>query len=232
MKSILGKVLALALLSGVCYGDDYDNANLAYDKKDYKKAFKLYNKSCDNGNAYGCGMIGLMYQYGTGIGQNTTLALKKLQQSCDMGDDTSCTALPVCKIENSLSPLSNKLRYFEISSEESFPIMLVDDKTIEIDKKNKIIKAWIVQLSSVKGKNETTRTIGGSYGMSDYRKELYIIDYKYMESKVIENSGYSCYDLEYFHNKYDESKEPFRKILQGSAMENRVKNIMKKYNLK
>jgi hypothetical protein len=232
MKSILGKILALALLSGVCYGDDYDNAQMAYEKKDYKKAFKLYNKSCDNGDAYGCNMVGLMYQYGTGIGQNTTLALKKLQQSCDMGIEIACDALPVCKIDNSLSSLSNKLRYFEISSEMAYPIMLVDDKTIEIDKKNKIIKAWIIQLSSVKHKKELAESMGGNSSLIGYHKKLYIIDYKYMESTVIESIGYSCYDIEFSHNKYDEDKKVFSKILQGSVMEDRVKNIMKKYNLK
>lgn len=41
MKNVLGKIVLVALLSVLSYGDDFQDASAAYDKKDYKTAIGL-----------------------------------------------------------------------------------------------------------------------------------------------------------------------------------------------
>ena len=41
MKNVLGKIVLVALLSVVSFGDDMEDASAAYDKKDYKTAIGL-----------------------------------------------------------------------------------------------------------------------------------------------------------------------------------------------
>jgi len=43
-------------------------------EKDYKKAYTLYKKACDQGNTLACNNLGIMYDNGQGV-EKTTLKL-------------------------------------------------------------------------------------------------------------------------------------------------------------
>lgn len=238
MKRILGKILAVTLLSGVCYGDDYDDAGLAYDKKDYKKAFKLYSTTCDNGDSRGCAMMGVQYVYGLGVPKNNQLALDNYSKACDMGHENACKlhtelqeAMPVCT-ESEISFLNDK-RYFEVSStaDKTFLSILADSKTIQIDKKNKTIKVWTIWLASQKGRDESIKNVGkyDNYDNFGYRKYLFIINYGAMKSKTNSISENNCDGSIILSN--DKPSE-WRDIQPESVMEGIMESIKKKYNLK
>lgn len=60
---------------------------------DYKTAFKLFSKSCDQGNPAGCFAIGTMYMNGVGILKNIQKAQRYYEMGCSGGDATACANL-------------------------------------------------------------------------------------------------------------------------------------------
>lgn len=60
---------------------------------DYKTAFKLFAKSCDEGNPAGCFAIGTMYMNGVGIQTNIQKAQRYYEMGCSGGDATACANL-------------------------------------------------------------------------------------------------------------------------------------------
>lgn len=60
---------------------------------DYKTAFKLFAKSCDEGNPAGCFAIGTMYMNGVGIATNIQKAQRYYEMGCSGGDATACANL-------------------------------------------------------------------------------------------------------------------------------------------
>tara|TARA_B100000686_G_scaffold125141_1_gene132594 strand:- start:939 stop:1187 length:249 start_codon:yes stop_codon:yes gene_type:complete len=57
----------LFLFSGSVYGDDYQDANDAYERKDYKEAAKWYRLSAEQGDEAAQYNLGQMYYEGKGV---------------------------------------------------------------------------------------------------------------------------------------------------------------------
>ena len=53
-------ILVALILSAVLLANDVDDATKAYDKRDYQKAAKLYQKACDGGYDRGCNNLGYL----------------------------------------------------------------------------------------------------------------------------------------------------------------------------
>lgn len=234
MKRFLGNLLAVTLLSGICYGDDYDDAGLAYDKKDYKKAFKLYSKSCDSGDEGGCAMIGAYYEDGIAVSRNLNKALEYYDKACGMGENWSCEKLPTLKAkmpvcsESEISFINDK-RYFEVTSAEVYPLISADSKTIQIDKKNKTIKVWTVWIASESKREDYRNRYGGNYNNFGYVKYLDTINYGSMKSKSNAATEYTCTGSSIYSNN---SSGEWSDIVPNSVMEMITNSIIKKYNLK
>ena len=64
----------LFLFSGSVYGDDFVDGMDAYERKDYKEAFRLYRLSAEQGNANAQSNLGLLYAKGRGVLQDYGLA--------------------------------------------------------------------------------------------------------------------------------------------------------------
>ena len=60
----------LFLFSGSVYGDDLQDGLNAYDKKDYKIAYKLILPLAEQGYAEAQYNLGIMYSKGQGVQQN------------------------------------------------------------------------------------------------------------------------------------------------------------------
>lgn len=238
MKNILGKALAIVLLSGVCYGDDYSDAGIAYDKKDYQKAFNLYNKSCDSGDLGGCAMVGAIYEDGIVVTRNYYKALEYYDKACGMGGNWSCERLPILKekmpvcAESEIS-FTNDKRYFEVAStaDNSFPLIVADSKTIKIDKKSKIIKIWTTWIASDSERQNKISTLGqyNNYDNFGYDKGLDTINYGSMKSKTDKYSRYNCNGSVITSSN---NSSEWDDIVPGSVMEVITNSIVKKYNLK
>ena len=59
-------------------------------KQDYFKAASLYKMACEGGRAGGCEGLGWLYQYGKGVRQSKTEALKYYGKACDLKDQYGC----------------------------------------------------------------------------------------------------------------------------------------------
>ncbi len=57
------------------------------------QAVKYLQKGCDGGNDWGCGNLGIMYEYSKGVSQSDTQAVKYYQKGCDGGDAQGCNNL-------------------------------------------------------------------------------------------------------------------------------------------
>ena len=233
MKNVLGKIVLVALLSVVSFGDDMEDASAAYDKKDYKTAIGLYSNACENGYSNGCGMVGFMLENGLGIQKNNQSALSYYAKACEMSNEAACkdstrlqNEMPVCT-QDELSFLNDK-RYFDVASSDTNPSIVADSKTIRIDKKNKVIQVWITCEFNKKGKDGYIHDYGQNYNNFGYSKFFYFINYGNMTNKNNTSTYYNCdgSSIETI------GSGQWRSIIPDSVMEGITQSIMKKYHLK
>ena len=77
MNKTLTFLLALTFLflfSSVVFGDDFQDGFDAYDRNDYKTAYKLWLPLAEQGNASAQYNLGVMYDNGQGVPQDYVLA--------------------------------------------------------------------------------------------------------------------------------------------------------------
>jgi hypothetical protein len=87
---MLKKILIVLLLAGLGYANDIDKGVEALGKKDFKTALKLFTKACDSGNALGCYNLGVMYEKGEGVQQDSFKAVELYTKVCDSGNAFGC----------------------------------------------------------------------------------------------------------------------------------------------
>ena len=73
----------------VLLGINYKYGDFPF-KQDYFKAASLFRKACDGGEALACWSLAWLYQYGKGVRQNKTEALKYYGKACDLKDQYGC----------------------------------------------------------------------------------------------------------------------------------------------
>ena len=89
MKSKLTYLLALTFLflfSGSVFADDFQDGMDAYERKDYKTAYKLILPLAEQGNAFAQFNLGLMYHEGQGVPQDYKEAIKYFRLSAEQGN--------------------------------------------------------------------------------------------------------------------------------------------------
>ncbi len=91
MKKLL---IIFSLLGTIGLQADYfTDATKAYLHQNYKKAFKLYKKSCDGSNSMGCVSVGACYGSSKGVKQDYYEAKYYYQKACDAGNPVGCEHL-------------------------------------------------------------------------------------------------------------------------------------------
>ncbi len=65
---------------------------LSYDKQDFSKARRYFEKACGLNNSGGCGGLGMLYEYGQGVEKNLTKADQYISKACKLGDQEACEA--------------------------------------------------------------------------------------------------------------------------------------------
>ena len=68
---------------------------LSYDKQDFSKARKYFEKACDLNNGGGCGALGDLYYNGEGVEKNLIKAAYFYSKACDLKESFGCGALGV-----------------------------------------------------------------------------------------------------------------------------------------
>ncbi len=71
----------------------FDLGMLSYDKQDFSKARRYFEKACGLNNSGGCGSLGMLYEYGQGVEKNLTKADQYISKACKLGDQEACEAL-------------------------------------------------------------------------------------------------------------------------------------------
>ncbi|WQW56954.1 sel1 repeat family protein [Helicobacter pylori] len=66
---------------------------LSYDKQDFSKARKYFEKACGLNNGGGCSGLGFLYKSGKGVKQDLTKAAQLYSKACDLNNSVGCGAL-------------------------------------------------------------------------------------------------------------------------------------------
>ncbi|MDD2698583.1 MAG: hypothetical protein PHF17_07280 [Arcobacteraceae bacterium] len=161
-------------------------------------------------------------------------ALNLFEKACNSGNDKGCKAykelknrLPICSMDE-LSFLDDN-RYFKIGVSDSYPAILADSKTIQIDKKNKTIKVWMLWIANQKEQEKFIKDYGSKYKKFGYFKRLISIDYGKMNYKAIKVTDFDCSGKSIISFDFKDVK--WKKIRPNGKIEKITKVIMKKYNL-
>ncbi|GAA8843933.1 hypothetical protein BTM161_16060 [Helicobacter pylori] len=66
---------------------------LSYDKQDFSKARKYFEKACELKDGGGCDALGHLYDDGKGVEKNLTKAAQFYSKACDLKEGDGCGAL-------------------------------------------------------------------------------------------------------------------------------------------
>jgi hypothetical protein len=91
-------LLPLALTAGTVsqspIGDDLvDQAQVAYEKRDYARAYKLYSRAAEVGSAVAMFQLGSMNEHGHGVKADIASAARWYQKAADAGSATGAKRL-------------------------------------------------------------------------------------------------------------------------------------------
>lgn len=92
--------LALLLLLNLCFANTFNEALEAYKKEEYAKAFTIFEKLANEGNASAQHNLGVMYYYGDGVTMDKKKAYTLLVQAADQGNEEAQISLDTLCEEN------------------------------------------------------------------------------------------------------------------------------------
>ncbi len=87
---------------------------LSYDKQDFSKARKYFEKACDLKDSRGCGALGLLYENGEGVEKNLIKVAYFYTKACDLKDGSGCFNLGTLYLEKDSKKLPLCLRKLAI----------------------------------------------------------------------------------------------------------------------
>ncbi len=70
---------------------------LSYDKQDFSKARKYFEKACALNNSGGCATLGMLYDDGEGVEKNLIKATYFYSKACKLGFQKTCEILKELK---------------------------------------------------------------------------------------------------------------------------------------
>ncbi|GHP88846.1 hypothetical protein VN1203_01390 [Helicobacter pylori] len=66
---------------------------LSYDKQDFSKARKYFEKACELNSGGGCTALGDLYYDGEGVEKNLIKAAQFYSKACKLGEQLACESL-------------------------------------------------------------------------------------------------------------------------------------------
>ncbi|GAA6781052.1 hypothetical protein AOHp20_04390 [Helicobacter pylori] len=69
----------------------------SYEKQDFSKARKYFEKACDLNNGDGCGTLGGLYYNGDGVKQDSKKAVALFEKACKLGYKKACEMLKLLR---------------------------------------------------------------------------------------------------------------------------------------
>lgn len=86
----------------------------------------------------------------------------------------------------------NEPRYFFMVASAQGDVIAGDAKTVDIDRKNKIIKIWTIDLYSYKSQAREMKKYGAKYSDLGYVKDFVMFDFANKKTKILHSSSYTC----------------------------------------
>ncbi len=71
----------------------FDLGMLSYDKQDFSKARKYFEKACELKDGGGCFNLGRLYYYGEGVEKDFKKAFALFEKACDLNNSGGCGTL-------------------------------------------------------------------------------------------------------------------------------------------
>lgn len=122
-----------------------------------------------------------------------------------------------------------ELRYFITAKSATNGVLFFgDNKTVEIDKKNKIVKIWNINFQTYKSRDEAIKSLGQHYSTLGYTKSFEVFDITNKKRKILAITQYKC-DGSSMYSGDEDSKWEY--IVPGSITESKFEIIKKKYGL-
>lgn len=95
MKQVFCVLALLLSLLGAKESVELQEGREAYKRGDYKRAFELFERACEDKVAEGCSNLASMYDKGEGVKKNKAKAMQLFQKACDSGDMGICILLGI-----------------------------------------------------------------------------------------------------------------------------------------
>lgn len=162
---------------------------------------------------------------------SATLLLTMTLSTCafaDALDDAVAKYGPVCS-QLDLAIFTDK-RYQETSGGEDAARVYFDNKTIQIDKKNKTIDVWVSYIFNTSGRENAIHTLGDKYKNFGFTTMLKRISYTTNNIALKAIKYYNCDSTTI--SSYSNINDQAQSINPGSLNEILMREIMKKYDLK
>jgi hypothetical protein len=149
-----------------------------------------------------------------------------LARMTDVEVDTAVAEIKPACTEQELAWRKDKKYILTSGSPDT--IEFIDTKTIDIDKKNKIIKVWTIDIVSKEARANVIQKHGYTYQNYGYAKSLRIYDYARSIYSDESGSVHNCngYALDTFV-----SKDQWQSISPDSIASTTLDSIIKIYNL-
>jgi hypothetical protein len=120
-------------------------------------------------------------------------------------------------------------RYFYASDNIYHLGIMADSKTIQIDRKKKIIKVWTTWIASKEGRKYKIDTLSATYENYGYSKTLLLLDYKNNRFKILSGDSFNCDGSIIEHSPPIDQWNGFA---PDSTTDGIFMSIMEKYHLK
>ncbi|AHN41615.1 cysteine-rich Sel1 repeat protein [Helicobacter pylori] len=89
----LGALGLLGLMAEPNPEELFNLGMLSYDRQDFSKARKYFEKACDLNNSWGCDNLGMSYEYGQGVEEDEIKAAQLYSKACELGHQNACESL-------------------------------------------------------------------------------------------------------------------------------------------
>jgi TPR repeat protein len=93
LRCLTGVLVAVLLSASSAFAGAFEDANAAYDRKDYATALRLVRPLAEQGDPKAQGLLGDMYWTGGGVPQDYAEAVAWFRKAAQQGDDSAQFAL-------------------------------------------------------------------------------------------------------------------------------------------
>jgi TPR repeat protein len=120
MRHILAVTSVVLLSAAVAWAQDWDLGNEAYERGDYAAALMEWRPLAEAGDASAQNNLGLMYNKGEGVTQDSETAYMRFDIGCALGDKLGCYNRDKLSVMMTPADISEAQRHARICMESAY----------------------------------------------------------------------------------------------------------------